>query len=62
MGQPLAKTSMASTLCRLYGNFSFKLAESMGGPEGVRASERLALAIINPDKGMYMHAIPRAKK
>ena len=50
---------MTSTLCRLFGNFSFRLADKMGGVEGVRASEALALAIINPSKGMYMHVEPR---
>ena len=59
IGQSLAKITAMTTLARLYGSFSFKLSEDMGGPEGVRANEHLNLGIISPANGLRVHAVPR---
>ena len=61
MGQPLAKVAMLSTLAQLYANFSMELSESMPDPEGVRAKESLALAVLHPGSGLHMHIHPRAQ-
>ncbi|CAL8465573.1 g5109 [Coccomyxa elongata] len=58
VGQSLAKVSLLVTTATLLQHFSFRLADEMGGPEGVRASERYPL-VIGLANGMSMHAIPR---
>ncbi|CAL8468296.1 g7836 [Coccomyxa elongata] len=58
-GLALANMNLTATLALLYGHFSFRLADEMGGPEGVRAGEHLVITM-SCDKGMKMHAIPRA--
>ncbi|KAK9819693.1 hypothetical protein WJX72_001295 [[Myrmecia] bisecta] len=58
VGQTLANMNLTATLAQLLGRFSFKLAEEMGGPEGVLAAERASLTV-SSEKGMQMHCIPR---
>ncbi|EIE20661.1 cytochrome P450 [Coccomyxa subellipsoidea C-169] len=58
VGQTLAKLNLATTLAQLYGNFSFRLADEMGGPEGVKAAECTSITL-SCSKGMKMHAVPR---
>ncbi|KAK9914782.1 hypothetical protein WJX75_000489 [Coccomyxa subellipsoidea] len=58
-GLALANMNLTATLALLYGHFTFRLADEMGGPEGVRAGEHLTVTM-SCDKGMKMHAIPRA--
>ncbi|KAK9904844.1 hypothetical protein WJX75_003698 [Coccomyxa subellipsoidea] len=58
VGQSLAKVSLVATAATLMQHFTFKLADEMGGPEGVRKSEHYTL-VIGLGNGMSMHAIPR---
>ncbi|CAK0744791.1 hypothetical protein CVIRNUC_001574 [Coccomyxa viridis] len=58
VGQSLAKVSLVATLAVLLSQFSFKLADDMGGAEGVRRAERYAL-VNGIAGGLRMHAIPR---
>ncbi|EIE19314.1 cytochrome P450 [Coccomyxa subellipsoidea C-169] len=58
-GLALANMNLTATLALLYGHFSFRLADEMGGPEGVRAGEHLTVTM-SCDKGMKMHAISRS--
>ncbi|CAK0787662.1 hypothetical protein CVIRNUC_010884 [Coccomyxa viridis] len=58
VGQSLAKVSLVATMATLLSRFSFKLADEMGGPEGVLKRERYTL-VIGLKGGMYMHAVPR---
>ncbi|CAL8468141.1 g7680 [Coccomyxa elongata] len=58
VGQTLAKLNLATTLAQLYGSFTFKLADEMGGPEGVKAAERTSITL-SCTKGMKMHVLPR---
>ncbi|CAL5222409.1 g4768 [Coccomyxa viridis] len=58
VGQTLARLNLSTTLAQLFGSFSFRLAEEMGGPEGVRAAEMTSITL-SCTKGMKMHAIAR---
>ncbi|CAL8464666.1 g4201 [Coccomyxa elongata] len=58
VGQNLAKVSLTATIATLMQHFSFRLADEMGGPKGVRATEQYTL-VVGLQKGMLMHAIPR---
>ncbi|KAK9820314.1 hypothetical protein WJX72_008814 [[Myrmecia] bisecta] len=58
VGQTLANMNLTATLAQLLGYFSFRLADEMGGPEGVLAAERVSLTVSSV-KGMKMHCIPR---
>lgn len=42
-----------------FGQWGLKLCAQMGGPEGVRETEQYTL-VVGLQKGMLMHAIPRA--
>ncbi|KAK9856118.1 hypothetical protein WJX84_001364 [Apatococcus fuscideae] len=55
IGQSLANVTAMSTLARLYGSFSFRLADEMGGAAGVRADEHLNLGIISPAHGLQVN-------
>eukprot|EP00884_Botryococcus_braunii_P016342 jgi/Botrbrau1/3391/Bobra.0337s0032.1 len=57
-GMSLAKINVAATLATLLGNFTFTLADEMGGPEGVQASEHMAITL-SCRKGMKMHCHAR---
>ncbi|KAK9832710.1 hypothetical protein WJX81_002799 [Elliptochloris bilobata] len=54
VGQSLAKMSLAATIATLLQTFTFRLADEMGGPEGVRAQEHYSL-VIGLSEGMLMH-------
>ncbi|KAK9816727.1 hypothetical protein WJX72_004273 [[Myrmecia] bisecta] len=58
VGSNLANINLTCTLAQLLGYFTFRLADEMGGPEGVRAAERTAITV-SPAMGMKMHCIPR---
>ncbi|CAL5224557.1 g7259 [Coccomyxa viridis] len=58
VGQSLAKVSLVATMATLLSRFSFKLAEEMGGAEGVRKAEQYTL-VVGLNRGMMMHAVPR---
>ncbi|KAK9826393.1 hypothetical protein WJX81_007038 [Elliptochloris bilobata] len=58
VGRNLATMNIVTTLATLLGRFTFRLAETMGGPQGVRAKERL-LSTLQIEGGMKMHAVPR---
>ncbi|KAK9916187.1 hypothetical protein WJX75_009837 [Coccomyxa subellipsoidea] len=58
VGQNLAKVSLLGTMATLMQHFSFRLADEMGGPKGVRETEQYTL-VVGLAKGMLMHAIPR---
>ncbi|CAL8469474.1 g9015 [Coccomyxa elongata] len=58
VGKTLAQTTLPLTLAILLSHFSFKLADQMGGPEGVRRAEQYTL-VTGIAGGMFMHAIPR---
>jgi Cytochrome P450 len=57
-GQNFARVSYLTTMARLLGNFHFRLADRMGGPEGVLATQRMAVTL-QPAKGLWMHCEPR---
>eukprot|EP00884_Botryococcus_braunii_P015488 jgi/Botrbrau1/2622/Bobra.145_1s0040.1 len=59
IGMALAKMNGIATLALLISNFNFRLAEKMGGPEGVNKAtvERISVC---PKGGMWLHCIPRA--
>ena len=54
-----AKMNYTAVLAMLLGNFSFKLAARMGGPEGVMANQKLEVTL-TPGTGMWMHCHKRA--
>eukprot|EP00884_Botryococcus_braunii_P008587 jgi/Botrbrau1/1772/Bobra.0217s0027.1 len=58
IGLSLARQNIATTVALLLSNFTFKLAEQMGGPEGVQALEFERITV-SPKHGMWLHAIPR---
>eukprot|EP00884_Botryococcus_braunii_P018825 jgi/Botrbrau1/5626/Bobra.55_1s0015.1 len=58
IGGELGRVSLIATLARLFSNFRFRLADQMGGPDGVMATEAWA-ATLHARNGLYMHAIPR---
>ena len=57
--QNLALMELRVALAVLCANFTFTLAPAMGGPEDVRASERMALTL-HVHGGVLMHCHPRA--
>ena len=57
--QNLALMELRVALAVLSANFTFTLAPSMGGPEDVRAAERMALTL-HVHGGVHMHCHPRA--
>eukprot|EP00884_Botryococcus_braunii_P007185 jgi/Botrbrau1/16468/Bobra.0142s0062.1 len=59
VGQSLAQVTLPVTLATLLSRFHFKLAEEMGGAEGVAKSEVYTLVTGLKSPGMLMHAIPR---
>eukprot|EP00208_Stichococcus_sp_RCC1054_P002339 CAMPEP_0206139828 /NCGR_PEP_ID=MMETSP1473-20131121/7467_1 /ASSEMBLY_ACC=CAM_ASM_001109 /TAXON_ID=1461547 /ORGANISM="Stichococcus sp, Strain RCC1054" /LENGTH=576 /DNA_ID=CAMNT_0053533745 /DNA_START=97 /DNA_END=1827 /DNA_ORIENTATION=+ len=58
VGQALAKMNVTAALAILLGNFHFELAPEMGGPDGVRAAEHMAMTL-QPEKGIIMKVHPR---
>ncbi|KAK9827618.1 hypothetical protein WJX81_006830 [Elliptochloris bilobata] len=58
VGMSLANITLPATLAVLLSRFSFKLADEMGGPEGVLKTEQYTL-ITGMAKGMLMNAVPR---
>ncbi|EIE21561.1 cytochrome P450 [Coccomyxa subellipsoidea C-169] len=58
VGKNLANSTLPLTLATLLSHFSFKLADQMGGAEGVRRAEQYTL-VTGIAGGMYMHALPR---
>ncbi|EIE19060.1 cytochrome P450 [Coccomyxa subellipsoidea C-169] len=58
VGQNLAKVSLLGTMATLMQHFTFRLADEMGGPKGVRETEHYTL-VVGLAKGMLMHAVPR---
>eukprot|EP00884_Botryococcus_braunii_P016359 jgi/Botrbrau1/3406/Bobra.0337s0042.1 len=59
-GMSLAKVNLAACLASLLSHFSFRLADEMGGPEGVRKSEKMALTL-SCMGGMKMNCISRSR-
>ncbi|EFJ41922.1 hypothetical protein VOLCADRAFT_107481, partial [Volvox carteri f. nagariensis] len=59
VGQSLALLELRTTLATLCGRFRFRLAEEMGGVEGVVAAARQDVTLKPGDKGLLMHVIPR---
>ncbi|EIE22263.1 cytochrome P450 [Coccomyxa subellipsoidea C-169] len=59
VGQSLAKMNYTAATALLLSHFSFRLADRMGGPEGVIASEMARITVAQRD-GMWMHALPRS--
>ena len=57
--QNLALMELRVALAVLCANFTFTLAPSMGGTEGVKAAERMALTL-HVHGGVYMHCHPRS--
>ena len=57
--QNLALMELRVALAVLCANFTFTLAPAMGGPENVKASERMALTL-HVHGGVLMHCHPRA--
>ena len=51
---------LKTAVALLCSKFTFKLADDMGGPEGVIASEVMALTLHTHD-GIRLHCIPRCK-
>jgi cytochrome P450 len=58
VGQSLAMTTLPTTLAHLLARFHFRLADSMGGADGVAKREQYTLVVGIKD-GMFMHAEPR---
>ncbi len=58
VGMALARVNYTAALASLLSRFSFRLADEMGGPEGVRASE-VYFITVQPVNGLKMHCIPR---
>lgn len=58
VGQSLAKQSMLGTTATLLSHFTFRLADKMNGPDGVREREMYSL-ITTIQGGLWMHAVPR---
>lgn len=56
-----AKMNYTAILALLLGNFSFQLAERMGGAEGVMAAQKYEVTL-TPSTGMWMHCYRRAKE
>ena len=55
----LAKMNYTTILAMLLGNFTFTLAERMGGAEGVMAAQKYEITL-TPSTGMWMHCHERA--
>lgn len=55
----LAKMNYTTILAMLLGNFSFTLAERMGGAEGTMAAQKYEITL-TPSTGMWMHCHRRA--
>lgn len=53
-----AKMNYTAVLAMLLGNFSFKLAARMGGPEGAMAAQKYEITL-TPSTGMWMHCCKR---
>ncbi|KAK9832543.1 hypothetical protein WJX81_007874 [Elliptochloris bilobata] len=58
VGKSLAQVTLPATLAILLSHFTFRLADEMGGAEGVRARETYSL-VTGIKGGMMMHAVPR---
>ncbi|DBA75716.1 TPA: hypothetical protein ACH3X1_010136 [Trebouxia sp. C0004] len=58
VGQTLANMNVTGTLATMLAHYHFRLAEQMGGPQGVQESESVAITLA-PSKGLFMHAEPR---
>lgn len=58
VGRALADMSMTGTLATLLAQFHFRLADKMGGSEGVQRSEEVAITLA-PSHGLFMHVEPR---
>lgn len=56
-----AKMNYTAILALLLGNFSFQLADCMGGAEGVMAAQKYEVTL-TPSTGMWMHCHRRAKQ
>lgn len=59
VGMALARVNYTATLATLMSRFSFRLADDMGGPAGVRRSE-VYFITVQPKDGLRMHCLPRA--
>eukprot|EP00884_Botryococcus_braunii_P008881 jgi/Botrbrau1/17995/Bobra.0713s0002.1 len=60
IGMALAKMNALTTLALLVSNFSFQLADRMGGPEGVLETTVERISVI-PQGGMWLHCAPRSR-
>eukprot|EP00884_Botryococcus_braunii_P017510 jgi/Botrbrau1/4442/Bobra.0348s0030.1 len=58
-GMSLAKITMSATLATLLGRFTLRLADRMGGCEGILKAEVMATTL-RIDNGLWMHCTPRA--
>ncbi|KAL0023129.1 hypothetical protein WJX77_004743 [Trebouxia sp. C0004] len=61
VGMAFAKMNYTAILALLLGNFSFQLAERMGGAEGVMAAQKYEVTL-TPSTGMWMHCCRRVKQ
>ncbi|KAK9915327.1 hypothetical protein WJX75_007673 [Coccomyxa subellipsoidea] len=59
VGQSLAKMNYTAATALLLSQFTFRLADRMGGPEGVLAGEMARITVAQRD-GLWMHAVPRS--
>ncbi len=60
VGQSLAKLEVMTVLSMLLANFRLRLAQEMGGCEGVKARESTHLTLqLKGTRGMRMHLTPR---
>ncbi|KAG2494403.1 hypothetical protein HYH03_007455 [Edaphochlamys debaryana] len=60
IGQSLAVLELRTSLAMLCGHFRFRLADEMGGCEATVQAARQHITLKPGDKGLLMHAIPRA--
>ncbi|BDA44787.1 probable 1,25-dihydroxyvitamin D(3) 24-hydroxylase, mitochondrial [Coccomyxa sp. Obi] len=60
IGMPLASINLQASVASLLAAFKFKLADEMGGAEGVSKAETYTITL-SPGNGLMMHCIPRAK-
>lgn len=56
----LAKMNYTTILAMLLGNFSFELAERMGGAQQVMADQKYEITL-TPSTGMWMHCHKRGQ-
>ncbi|CAL8464901.1 g4436 [Coccomyxa elongata] len=58
IGMSLAKLNYTTAVALLLSHFTFRLADDMGGPQGVRDNE-VYFVTIQPKERLNMHVIPR---